>query len=584
MRARWYRTSQAQSVRLAPRNVWGSEMDFTCDYVVVGAGSAGCVLAARLSESGLHEVCLLEAGGPDHSVLLRCPAGLAGLTKSGRFNWGLQTRPQQGLSGRTAYQPRGKVLGGSSAVNAMIYVRGQPQDYDFWHAQGNPGWSWEEVKPWFLKAQHQERGVDAFHAQGGPLNVADLQQPNALTLDFVQAGVQAGHPHNHDFNGHQQEGVGIYQVTQKNGERHSVASAYLLPNLHRSNLHVRTGAHVLRIVLTQGPQGVRATGVEYVQGGVRHVVHARREVLLSAGALLSPQVLMCSGIGPAAHLQAVGVPVIHDLPGVGEHLHDHLDATLVYDAPSLRQSFGLSVGGAWDMLRGAWQWHHRRTGRLTTNFAEGGAFLRSSPQQTLPDIQLHFVVAKLLDHGRQTVWGHGYSCHMCLLQPRSRGRVRLRSADPLSPPDVDPNYLGDAQDLWQMVQGVRVMRHILAQPALARHGARELPRSAVAQTPKQIAQWIRETAETIYHPVGTCRMGPGPMDVVNSRLCVHGVQGLRVVDASIFPRMVSGNTNAPCVMVGEKAAHMILEDAHVPVHNAAQAQVMGLPNEANLES
>lgn len=536
-------------------------MDETFDFVIVGAGSAGSVLAGRLSESGQHQVCVLEAGGSDGSSLLQCPAGIAGVAKSHRFNWALETVPQPGLNGRRGFQPRGKVLGGRSSVNAMIYLRGQPQDYDWWAAQGNPGWSWDEVKPWFFKAQNNERGASAFHAVGGPLNVADLQQLNPLSQDFVAAGVQAGYDHNPDFNGRSQEGVGIYQVTQKNGERCSAAKAYLTPHLQRSNLHVKTGAQVLRIALAHTDQGLRATGVEYVCGGVRHTVHARREVLLSAGALLSPHVLMLSGIGPAAHLQSVGVPVKHDLPGVGSHLHDHLDAVLVADAPGLTQSFGMSGAGLWNMARGIWDWHRGRTGILTTNFAEAGAFLRSHPDLKQPDLQLHFVVGKLIDHGRKTVWGHGFSCHVCVLQPHSRGSVRLRSPDPWAQALIDPQFLACEEDIQRTVRGVQMVRTILAQPALARHGAKELASSAVATKPAQIAQWVKQTADTIYHPVGTCRMGPGAMDVVDSQLRVHGVQGLRVVDASIFPRITSGNTNAPTVMVAEKAAHMVLESA-----------------------
>lgn len=533
-------------------------MEQSVDYVVIGAGSAGCVLAGRLSESGTHEVCVLEAGGTDSSVLMQCPAGLAGLARSAKFSWGLSSVPQAGLHQRTSYQPRGKVLGGCSSVNAMIYLRGQAQDYDAWAAQGNAGWSWEDVKPWFLKAEHNERGADAFHAQGGPLNVADLQQPNPLSLDFIEAGVQAGFARNEDFNGHSQEGMGLYQVTQKGGERYSAAKAYLTPHLSRPNLHVHTGAQVLRILTEVTPEGLRATGVEYLRAGTRHVVHARREVLLSAGALLSPQLLMLSGIGPAEHLRTMGIQPLLDLPGVGAHLHDHLDATIVCDAPKLTQSFGLSASGLVNMARGMWEWQQKRAGILTSNFAEAGAFLRSSPEEQVPDIQLHFVVAKLIDHGRQTVWGHGFSCHVCALRPESRGTVRLASADPLTSPLIDPNFMSAEVDVLRMVRGVQTTRQILAQPALLQHGARELDASAAAQTAHQIEGWVRQAADSIYHPVGTCRMGSGAMDVVDASLRVHGMHGLRVVDASIFPSIISGNTSAPTVMVAEKAAHMVL--------------------------
>ena len=545
----------------------------TFDYIIVGAGSAGCVLADRLTADGRHRVLLLEAGGSDRRFYVQMPLGYGKTFYDKSVNWMYKAEPDPGLNGQSDFYPRGKLLGGSSSINAMVYIRGHRADYEEWEAAGNPGWGWDDVKPWFLHAQHNERGADAFHAQGGPLNVADLQQPNPLSRDFVAAGIQAGYVANPDFNGHSQEGVGLYQVTQKKGERCSSAKAYLTPHLMRRNLQVRTGAQVLRIVLSHTDAGWRATGVEYLRAGVRHTVHARREVLLSAGALLSPQILMLSGIGPAAHLQQVGVSPLHDLPGVGQNLHDHLDAVLVADAPALTRSFGLSVPGVMHIAQGAWEWNYRRTGILTTNFAEAGAFLRSSPQEASPDLQLHFVVGKLLDHGRKTVWGHGFSCHVCVLRPQSRGTVRLRSADPLVAPAIDPNFLADDDDLQRTVRGVQIMRRILAQPALARHQARELPESAAARTPEQIAAWIRQTADTIYHPVGTCRMGTGRMDVVDSQLRVHGVDGLRVVDASIFPRIISGNTNAPTIMVAEKAAHMVLAAAQIQ-DAGAQAQVL----------
>lgn len=523
------------------------------DYIVIGGGSAGAVLAGRLTEDPAVRVCLLEAGPADRSVFIHCPAGLAMMARFELNGWGQYTTPQAGLNGRRGYQPRGKVLGGSSSINAMVYIRGQHADYDHWAAQGNPGWGWEDVKPYFVRAENNERGADAWHGQGGPLNVADLRAPHRFSRLFTEAGVQAGFPLNPDFNGATQEGVGLYQVTHKNGERHSVAKGYLTPHLNRPNLQVITGAQATRVLL----QGRRAVGVEYRQGGQLHQVQAAREVLLSAGALLSPQLLMLSGIGPGAQLQRHGIAVQHDLPGVGQHLHDHPDVVQVMDAPGVHDLFGLSLPGMVNVVRGMLEWRRSRTGMLTTNFAEAGGFIRSDPGEPAPDLQLHFVVGKLLDHGRKTVLGHGYSSHVCLLQPRSRGTVALASNDPLQLPLVDPRFFSDPDDMARMVRGVRQMRTILSQPALARFGAKELAASAGARTDAQIEQFIRQQADTIYHPVGSCRMGPGPLDVVDAQLRVHGMQGLRVVDASIMPRIVSGNTNAPTVMIAEKAVDLL---------------------------
>lgn len=531
------------------------------DYVIIGGGSAGCVLAAHLSEDPAVRVALLEAGPPDRSVLIHCPAGLALLAKNGQANWAFETVPQPGLNGRRGYQPRGKVLGGSSSVNAMIYARGHRTDYDHWATQGNPGWGWEEVLPYFKRAEHNERGADAFHGTGGPLNVMDLRSPNRFGPLFVEAGVQAGFASNTDFNGAEQEGLGMYQVTHKNGERFSAAKAYLLPNLQRSNLQVITDAHATRVLM----EGRRAVGVEYRQGGELKSVRAQREVILSAGALLSPQLLMLSGIGPGAHLREQGVAVVHDLPGVGANLHDHVDVVQVVDAPHLKDLFGLSLPGVASVVKGILEWRRQRSGMLTTNFAEAGGFIKSRPDEPIPDLQLHFVIGKLVDHGRKTVFGHGYSCHVCLLRPQSRGSVRLASADPLQAPLIDPNFLAERDDVDRMVRGFKLMRGILSQPALAGLGGRELESSARARSDAEIEQFIRAYADTIYHPVGSCRMGPGPMDVVDAQLRVHGIEGLRVVDASIMPRIVGGNTNAPTIMIGEKAADMIKAAAAAPL-------------------
>ncbi|MCA8024594.1 MULTISPECIES: GMC family oxidoreductase [Burkholderia cepacia complex] len=529
------------------------------DYLVVGGGSAGSVLASRLTEDPDVTLCLFEAGGTGDGWPVNVPAALVLMIPSRLNNWAFETVPQKGLQGRRGYQPRGKALGGSSAINAMVYTRGHHADYDDWAALGNEGWGWNDVFPYFKRSEHNERLGNEWHGRGGPLWVSDLRTDNPFQARWLDAARECGLPVTDDFNGAEQEGVGIYQVTQKNGERWSAARAYLFPHMKtRGNLTVETGAQVRRIVF----DGKRAVGVEVTRGGNVETVWAKKEVILSAGAFQSPQLLMLSGVGPKDELERHGIEVVADLPGVGENLQDHPDFVLSYKTNSL-DALGVSVRGAIKTLGDIRQYRNSRTGTLTTNFAEGGAFLKTRPDLERPDVQMHFVVGPVSDHGRKVRLGHGLSCHVCLLRPKSRGSVKLRSADPLDVPLIDPAFLDHEDDLEVLVEGYKLTRRLMAAPAMARFVTEDMFASR-SRSDDDIRALLRERTDTVYHPVGTCRMGNDALAVVDSQLRVRGTEGLRVVDASIMPTLVGANTNAPTIMIGEKASDLIRRISRFP--------------------
>ena len=528
------------------------EMEY--DYIIVGSGSAGSVLANRLSAKPEIKVLLLEAGGSDNSFYVRMPAGIANLSGP-RFNWGYETAPQAAMKGRRMYWPRGRLIGGSSSVNAMVYMRGQPADYDHWRQLGNAGWSYDDVLPYFKKAERNERLHDRFHGADGPLNVAERPYTNPLSHAFVEAAQQAGLPFNPDFNGALQLGCGLFQVTQKNGRRWSAASAYLHPAAARENLTIVTKAQATRVLIENG----RAVGVEYARGRRRHTARASQEVVLAAGAINSPQLLLLSGIGPAEELRARGVSVVHDLPGVGKNLQDHLNVNIVQRAKRGSALDGKNCGLA--PIGVALEYLFYGTGPGTSNVAEAGAFAISELGAANPDVQYHFIPAQVVNHARTPMDGDGVTVHACCLRPQSRGEIRLASTDPLQPPVMDPNYLAADYDLKVLIAGLRQGRDILAAQAFKPWlGEERLPGPAV-QSNAELEDFIRATAETEYHPVGTCKMGSDPMAVVDEKLRVRGIERLRVIDASIMPAIVSGNTNAPVIMIAEKGAEMMLAAA-----------------------
>lgn len=534
-----------------------STTSLQADYIVVGAGPAGSALATRLAEGDPSaQVLLIEAGPAKPSFLSVMPAGLALLVPSrNQHNYALQTVPQPGLGGRTGYVPRGRGLGGSSLINAMIYVRGQREDYDGWAALGCPGWAWSDVLPFFRRSEgNQRQGAldESLHGRQGPLAVSDLASPSPVSQAFVAAAQACGLPANADFNGPRQEGVGLYQVFQKNGRRLDASRAYR-GQVPCANLQVLAGVRVNRVCF----EGRRATGVEVAdREGVRTLA-ARREVILSAGAIASPQLLCLSGIGPADELARLGIPLVADAPQVGQNLQDHLDYSLNLrlNGPGL---FGWGPRGTLRSLSSlpAYLQGH---GFLTTNGAEAGGFVRTTPEVDRPDLQLHFCVSNVDDHGRRKHLATGVALHVCALRPHSRGSVRLASADPARMPLIDPGFLSHPDDLPLLVQGVRLARQILRSEPFARLGGRPLYGTLEDESDDTLAALIRAQSDTIYHPVGTCRMGSDPASVLDPALRVRGVSGLRVADASIMPTLVSGNTQAPSAMIGERAADLILK-------------------------
>ncbi|HLI68387.1 MAG TPA: choline dehydrogenase [Ktedonobacteraceae bacterium] len=522
------------------------------DYIIIGAGSAGCVLANRLTEDPQTSVLLIEAGGPDNKPEIHIPAAFSRLFRT-PYDWEYYTEEEPAMANRKMYWPRGKVLGGSSSINAMIYIRGHRLDYDSWRDAGNAGWGYADVLPYFKKAENQERGPDEYHGVGGPLNVADMRYVNPLSQAFVEACIETGMPANKDFNGATQEGAGVFQTTQKNGARWSAADAYLKPAMRRRNLTVRMRTQVARVVIEKG----RATGVAYLANGRIETVRANREVLVCGGAINSPQLLMLSGIGPADHLKAKGIEVVLDLPGVGENLQDHLAGAAIYQASKpVSLNDAQKPGNLLNYLL-------FKKGPFTSTIAEAGAFFKTRSDVPTPDIQFHFTPTFFKPNTFEPAPGHGFMIISTLLHPRSRGRIRLHSNDPSAHAAIHANYFTEEEDIQVMLAGLKMAHEVAHTQAFAPFLGPEVEPFTWNRTDSEIIQAGREWCETLYHPAGTCKMGTDDMAVVDPQLRVRGIEGLRVIDASIMPTVIGGNTNAPTIMIAEKAADMLKSPATV---------------------
>ncbi len=524
------------------------------DVVVVGGGSAGCALAGRLSEAPDRSVCLIEAGPDNSDPRLRIPLGVIALMGNPKFDWCYRSAPHEHLGGRQVSVPRGKTLGGSGSINSMVYIRGRASDYDAWARQGCDGWDWASVLPWFIRAENNlQLGDGDLHGADGPLHVADLPSPHPMVRKFVAAGKALGIPYNRDFNGATQEGLGSYQTTMHDGQRCSPADAYLRPARNRENLTVLTDCHVDRVDI----EDRRCERVVAIRGGQRIEIELNDQLVLSAGAVSSPAILMRSGVGPAEHLRSLGIDIVLPLDGVGTNLHDHPAIGMHYGGGD--DGYALSVATLADNALAPLRYLVGRTGLFSSNTVEGGGFAKTDPALDEPDVQFHFIPARLGHEGRMLVWGRGYYSDVCLLKPQSRGTLRLASRDPDAAPIVDLNLLDDKDDRATMLAGAKLLRQILAHPELKKGGARELVPGDDVRSDEQLWEMIAARLGTAYHPVGTCRMGAAddPRSVVDPALRVIGLENVRVADASVMPEIVAGNTNAPCMVIGEIAADLV---------------------------